>query len=93
MTHVDDEPNYYTTLGPVSENCRAYDELNGKNSKLTENKHDNNEIGKRGLHRIGNFYFRNYHRIFHLDNGLSRNPLRCNLHFDGHLLNNWLLSC
>jgi hypothetical protein len=37
----------------VSENCRTYDELNGKNSKLTENKHDNNEIGKRGLHRIG----------------------------------------
>ena len=38
-----DEPNYYSTLGPVSENCRTYDELNGKNSKLTANKHDNSK--------------------------------------------------
>lgn len=48
-----DEPNFYTTLGPVSENCRTYDELNGKNSKLTENPYDNHQIGERGLHTIG----------------------------------------
>jgi hypothetical protein len=44
-----DEPNYYTTLGPVSENCRTYDELNGKKAKLTENKHDNNEINEKHI--------------------------------------------